>query len=44
MATQDVPKVTGADAYELERRLGHATFGAILIPPEQVAANHIEVF
>jgi len=40
-------KVTGADAYELERRLGHRSQRYIqryTNPPEQVAANYIEGF
>ena len=40
-------KVTGADAYELERRLGHRSQRYIqryTNPPEQVAAGYIEEF
>jgi len=40
-------KVTGADAYELERRLGHRSQRYIqryTNPPEQVAAQYIETF
>jgi site-specific recombinase XerD len=40
-------KATGADAYELERRLGHRSQRYIqryTNPPEQVAANYIEGF
>ncbi len=40
-------KVTGADAYELERRLGHRSQRYIqryTNPPEQVAATYIEGF
>jgi len=40
-------KVTGADAYELERRLGHRSQRYIqryTNPPEQVAAQYIEAF
>jgi site-specific recombinase XerD len=40
-------KVTGADAYELERRLGHRSQRYIqryTNPPEQVAASYIEGF
>ena len=40
-------KVTGADAYELERRLGHRSQRYIqryTNPPEQVAANYVESF
>ena len=40
-------KVTGADAYELERRLGHRSQRYIqryTNPPEQVAASYIEEF
>jgi integrase len=36
-------KVTGADAYELERRLGHRS-QRYTNPPEQVAASYIEEF
>jgi integrase len=40
-------RVTGADAYELERRLGHRSQRYIqryTNPPEAVAANYIETF
>jgi integrase len=40
-------KVTGADAYELERRLGHRSQRYIqryTNPPEQVAASYVEGF
>ncbi|MBZ0306872.1 MAG: tyrosine-type recombinase/integrase [Anaerolineae bacterium] len=40
-------KVTGADAYELERRLGHRSQRYIqryTNPPEQIAASYIENF
>lgn len=40
-------KVTGADAYELERRLGHRSQRYIqryTNPPEQVTATYIEGF
>lgn len=40
-------KVTGADAYELERRLGHRSQRYIqryTNPPEEVAAQYIEEF
>src|SRR5690606_26675373 len=40
-------KVTGADAYELERRLGHRSQRYIqryTNPPEDVAASYIEAF
>lgn len=40
-------KVTGADAYELERRLGHRSQRYIqryTNPPEQVAASYVEEF
>jgi len=40
-------KVTGADAFELERRLGHRSQRYIqryTNPPEEVAANYIEAF
>ena len=40
-------KVTGADAYELERRLGHRSQRYIqryTNPPEHVAATYIESF
>jgi site-specific recombinase XerD len=40
-------KVTGADSYELERRLGHRSQRYIqryTNPPEQVAASYIEEF
>lgn len=40
-------KATGADAYELERRLGHHTQRSIQrynIPPEDVATAYIEEF
>jgi len=40
-------KVTGADAYELERRLGHRSQRYIqryTNPPEPIAAAYIEAF
>ena len=40
-------KVTGADAYELERRLGHRSQRYIqryTNPPEHIAANYVEDF
>ena len=40
-------RVTGADAYELERRLGHRSQRYIqryTNPPEAVAASYIEEF
>lgn len=36
-------KVTSADAYELERRLGHR-FQWYTNPPEHIAANYVEDF
>jgi hypothetical protein len=40
-------KVTGADAYELERRLGHRfqrNIQRYTNPPEHIAANYVEDF